>query len=279
MLDALAAATKAVLYAGVLSGAGAVLAEASLRRVLGGVDHFPAQVMRWGGMATIAASLASALILIFRLGGQFDEPTLAAVFLSNSGAALCFQVAGSMLILVAMGEDGTDRGMRLFDAALVTASFAICGHAATAGGLEQMVVFVHVSAAAWWVGSLCMLRYACTHLELAAVAGLVRRFSSIAMWLVGALLVAGLVLLVALIDFARQPLSTPYGQILAVKIGIVILVLGLAGYNRFRLTPRLLAGDQTAVQSLQRMINAELLVIGAVLATTAILTTYTSPLD
>jgi hypothetical protein len=154
MLDALAAAVRALLYAGVLTGAGAVFAEASLRGALGTAVHFPAQVMRRAGLVTVVAVLVGALLLIFRLGGQFDEPTLSAVFLSNSGAAICFQLAGSILILVAMGEGNTDRAMRLLDAALVTMSFAICSHAATAGALEGAVALVHVSAAAWWVGSL-----------------------------------------------------------------------------------------------------------------------------
>lgn len=279
MLDALAAATKALLYAGVLSGAGAVLAEATLRGFLGATVRFPAGVMSRGVLLTIAASLSGSLILFFRLGGQLDEPTLSAVFFSSSGAALCFQVAGSVLILVALGEDGTDRGMRLFDAALLTASFAVCGHAATAGGLEEVVVFAHVSAAAWWVGSLWLLRHACSHLDVVAVAGLVRRFSSKAMLVVGVLAIAGLLLLVAFIDFARQPLATSYVRILAAKVAIVILLLGLAGYNKLRLAPRLLAGDQAAVLLLRRMINAELAAVGAVLVTTALLTTYTSPLD
>jgi putative copper export protein len=279
MLDALAAAARALLYAGVLTGAGAVFAEASLRGSLGAGVHFPAQVQLRGGLVTIIAALVGALLLIFRLGGQFDELTLSAVFLSATGAAICFQLAGTVLILVAMRRDNTDRSIRLSDAALVTLSFAICGHAATAGGLEGAAAFVHVSAAAWWVGSLWLLRFACVHQELAVVARLVRRFSSIALFLVGALVVAGLVLLVSLVDFARHPLLIPYGQVLVVKLGIVILVLGLASYNRFRLTPRLLAGDRTAVTSLQRMINAELVAIGAILATTAILTTYTAPLE
>jgi putative copper export protein len=277
MLDALAAAAKALLYAGVLSGAGAVFAEASLRSSLGAAVHFPAHVMLRGALVTIVAALVGALLLIFRLGGQFDEPTLSAVFLSGSGAAICFQLTGSLLILVAMAMDNTERARRLSDAALATLSFAICGHAADVGGLEGAVAFVHVSAAAWWVGSLWLLRYACAHLELAVIAGLVRRFSSMAMVLIGALAVAGLVLLLALVGFARNPLISPYGQILAVKLGFVCLVLGLASYNKFRLTPRLLAGDRAAVASLQRMIEAELLAIGAILATTAILTTYTSP--
>jgi putative copper export protein len=232
-----------------------------------------------GALVTIVAALGGALLLIFRLGGQFDEPTLSAVFLSGTGAAICFQLAGSLLILFAMGADNTHRTMRLSDAALAILSFAICGHAATAGGLEGLAAFVHVSAAAWWVGSLWLLRFACAHLELAMVAALVQRFSSIAMFLVGALVIAGLLLLVALVDFARHPLLKPYGQIFVVKLGVVVLVLGLASYNRFRLTPRLLAGDRTAVASLRQMINSELAAIGAILVSTAILTTYTSPLD
>lgn len=277
MLEALAAAAKALLYLGVLYGAGAVFADASLRAAAGSAAASSAQRMRRGAQLTIAAALIAALLLVFRLGGEFDVPTLSAVFLSSYGAALCFQVAGSALVLVAIGEDATDRGMRWFDAALVTASFALCGHAADAGAFGTAVAWLHVSAAAWWVGSLCLLRHACGHLELPAIAALLRRFSGRALKVVAALVAAGGVLVITLLGFTRRPLASAYGQLLFLKIALALAVVGLAGYNRLQLTPRLLAGDQTAVGALRRTIDAELLIIGAVLITTAILTTYTSP--
>lgn len=276
MLDALAATTKALLYAGLLSGAGAAFADATLSRPPD-ASHFLVQVMRRGALLTIGACLAGALILIFRLGAQFNEATLSAVFLSGFGAAMCLQLAGAALLLASIYIDPLARATHLGNAALATASFAFSGHAAAAGPVEGLVAFVHVSAAAWWVGSLWLLQYACVRLEITAVAALVRRFSAIAAGLVGALVIAGLVLVLVLVDFTRAPWLAPYGQILAVKIGIAVLVLGLASYNKFRLTSRLAAGDLAAALALRRMIGAELVLIGGVLATTAILTTYVSP--
>ena len=97
------------------------------------------------------------------------------------------------------------------------------------------------------------------------------------MRLIGGLLIAGIVLVFVLVDFARRPWLTPYVELLAFKIGLVVVVLGIASYNKFRLTPRLTAGDPAAVAELRKMIDVELVVIAAVLMTTAILTTYLSP--
>ncbi len=109
------------------------------------------------------------------------------------------------------------------------------------------------------------------------VAALVRRFSAIAFGLVGGLVIAGLLLIGTLVEFDHDPWLSGYGQWLAVKIGIAIVALALANYNKTRLTPRLATGDALAICSLRSMIGAELVCIGAVLIATAILTTYTSP--
>lgn len=276
MLDALAALTKTVLYAGLLSGAGAALADVSLQR--GSETLFAtSRIIQRGAIIAIIAALVGALLLAFRLGGQFDAPTLSAVFLSGSGAAISLQVAGCLLLLSATGSDKAARLTRLPNAMLALLSMAIYGHAATAGGQQAAIALVHVSIAAWWFGSLWILKAACTCLPLAEIGVLVQRFSSQALFLVGTLVLAGAVLLLMLVDVARQPWLSPYGRLFAIKLGWVALVLGLAAYNRFRLTPRLLAGDGTAVTAIRRVIDAELLVIGIVLATTAALVTYTSP--
>lgn len=276
MLDALAALAKTLLYAGILSGAGAVFAEATLR---GSPDtaHFLAGVIRRCALLTMVACLAGDLLLILRLGGQFDEVTLSAVFSSSSGAATSLQLTGAVLLLTSAGSDSFARGIRLSHAALMTSSFAFNGHAAVIGLADGLVAFLHVSVASWWVGSLWLLRHACGRLAVVDVAQLVRRFSAIATSLIGGLAITGLVLIRVLVDFANDPWLLPYGQILAVKIGLVLVVLTLAGYNKLRLTPRLLVGDSTAAAALRRMIGAELALIGAILVVTVILTTYSSP--
>jgi putative copper export protein len=273
MLDALAAAAKALLYAGLLSCAGVTLAQATLRASQE-LAQISARIVRRGALLTIVACLAGAMLLMLRLG-QLDSATLSAVLSSGSGAAMALQLAGAFLLLATVGDDLSARAMRLANAALVTASFAFSGHAAVVGPAASIVVFVHVATAAWWTGSLWLLRHACSHHELSALATLVRRFSAAAMLVVAALIVAGTTLIVVLVDFARPPL--PYVQVLAGKLALVVALLALAGYNKFRLTPRLIAGDSSAVQSLRRAIGVELAVIGAIVAVTAALTTYTTP--
>ncbi len=278
MLDALAALLKALLYTGVLACAGAVLAQATLRP---SSDSAPilAQLVRRGAVLAIFAVLTSAGCLFVRLGAEFDTATLSAVFLSGVGAAMCLQIAGAGLLLFGTNGDDSAGATQLANALVVTASFAFNGHAAANGLTAGIVAFLHVSLAAWWVGSLWVLRDACTRTESMTVAALISRFSAIAFGLVGGLVIAGLLLVGTLVDFDRDPWLSGYGQLLAVKIGIAIVALALASYNKFRLTPRLAAGDLPALNTLRGMIGAELVCIGIVLVTTAILTTYFSPHD
>lgn len=272
MLDALAALLKTLLYAGVLSSAGAVFVQLTLYPPAGSALVL-SRLLRGGAVLTILAALANAGCLLLRLGGELDTPTLSAVFLSGVGAAMGLQIAGSALLL-----SGTnDKPMQLSNAALITLSFAFNGHAAAAGLTAGLVAFLHISLAAWWFAALWALRDACARMDPAVVTMLVPRFSAIAFGLVGGLIVAGLLLVGSLVEFDNDPWLSGYGQLLALKLGLVSVVLALASYNKIRLTARLVSGDALAISSLRKMIGAELVGIGAVLAATAILTTYTSP--
>jgi putative copper resistance protein D len=278
VLDALAALLKALTYAGILSCTGAVFAQMTLRPPTDSMLVL-SQLARRGAVLTILAVLASAGCLFLRLGAQFDTATLSAVFLSGVGAAMCLQIAGAGLLLFGTTGDDSIGATQLSNAAVVTASFAFNGHAAADGFTTGIVAFLHVSLAAWWIGSLWVLRDACSSKESTAVAALVSRFSAMAFGLVGGLVIAGLLLIGALVDFNRDPWLSGYGQLLIVKIGIALVALTLASYNKFRLTPHLQIGALPALHALRRMINAELVCIALVLVTTAILTTYTSPHD
>jgi copper transport protein len=133
--------------------------------------------------------------------------------------------------------------------------------------------------AAWWVGALFYLRQGCAQLQFDRLVAVVARFSSIAFVLTGVLVVAGLVLILILVDFSADPWLTLYGWILGAKLSFVGVLLAIAGYNRRRLTPRLMSGEASAVRALRTTIGAELALIAVVLTITSILTTYASPHD
>jgi putative copper export protein len=275
MLEAFTALLKFALYAGVLSGSGAVLAQATLRPAPEEALYLQ-KVARWGSAVVLAACPLLTLVLILRLGGELDEATLSAVFHSASGAALFLQLTGAVLLLTS-GDDEGSILLRLSYALLPLLSFAFSGHAAAVGPGEGLVAALHVSVAAWWLGSLHFLRERCAHAEFARVAALVTRFSAMAFILAGTLVIAGLFLILILVDFSTDPWLTPYGWILGAKLCVVGPLLAVAGYNRRQLTPRLVAGDPSAASALRSSINAEVALIAVVLAITAILTTYTSP--
>jgi putative copper export protein len=277
MLEACTALLKFVLYAGVLSGSGAVLAQATLRPSPEEGIYLP-KIARWGSALVLAACLLLTLVLIVRLGGELDEATLSAVFHSGSGAALFLQLTGAVLLLTSADDDGSIL-LRLSYAILPLLSFAFSGHAAAVGPGEGLVAALHVSVAAWWLGSLYFLRERCAHAGFAPLVALVTRFSAIGFILAGALVIAGLFLILILVDFSTDPWLTPYGWLLGAKLCVVGAVLAVAGYNRRQLTPRLLAGDMSAVRALRSSVSAEVMLIAVVLAITALLTTYTSPHD
>jgi copper resistance protein D len=277
MLEALTALLKIALYAGLLSSSGAVFAQATLRPL---PDEWTqlARLGRLGAVLILVTCPLLVVLLILRLSGEFDEATLSAVFLSNSGAALCLQMTGAALLLTSSSEDDSS-AVRLSYAMLPMLSFAFSGHAAGVGPVDGSVAIVHVSLAGWWLGSLYFLRRACLNSQIDRVVTVVTRFSTMALILTGVLVIAGLVLVMILVDFSKDPWLSPYGWILATKLSVVAILLAVAAYNRRRLTPRLLARDGTAMTALRSTINIELLLIGLVLTITAILTTYSSPPD
>lgn len=277
MLEALTALLKFVLYAGVLSGSGAVLAEATLHPSADD-KRYLAKLARWACAVVLVACPLITVILIMRLSGELDEATLTAVFHSGSGAALFLQLTGAVLLLTS-GSDDSSILLRLSYAILPLLGFAFSGHAAALGPGEGIVAVLHVSAAAWWLGSLHLLRERSAHAQFGQVVALVARFSSMAFIVAGALVILGLALILILVDFSTDPWLTPYGWILGAKLCVVGAVLAVAGYNRRRLTPRLVAGDTSAAAALRSTVNVEVALIATVLAITSILTTYASPHD
>jgi copper transport protein len=94
------------------------------------------------------------------------------------------------------------------------------------------------------------------------------RFSRAAVPVVGVLVLTGLVLATVQLESFRALIETRYGLILSIKLALVVVLLGLAVLNRFRLTPAL-ARDPSNTSPLVRSILAECAVVIAVLAVVA----------
>lgn len=269
VLELLYALVKALGYAAGLSGAGLVLARATLLR---GSNSLPSVdgPIRLAGSVLASGACASFMLLVLRLGGQWDLATSGVVLLSPLGVALALQLIGGLWLIAAAGGRAAGIG-----ALLILLAYGVVGHSATRGLLTSISVVLHVSAAAWWLGGLWMLLWADRPLGAAAFKTLVGRFSQQGLWVVAVLIAAALLTAILLLEFHFDPMSA-YARGLLAKGGLTLALLVLAGINRLFLFPRLATGPQ-AVRWLRRTIAAELVVFACIASVTAWLTTWQSP--
>jgi copper resistance protein D len=138
-------------------------------------------------------------------------------------------------------------------------SLAWAGHAS---GTDQSIRLlhlgsdaVHLLAGGVWLGALVPLAYVVGRERLSATAStlvwdVARRFSTLGMISVGAVLATGLVNAWLLVGNFPALFDTGYGQLLLVKVALFAIMVGIAGVNRFQLTPRLLpaAGSEASAR-------------------------------
>jgi copper transport protein len=188
----------------------------------------------------------------------------AAVLQGRGGAAAGLAVAAGLIALV----PGRPAAVAAWAAAAL--SFAVAGHAATAApvALTAPAMALHALAVVYWLGAL-------PPLAAAAAAGgpgtavLLRRFSAGAVLIVAVLVLSGAALAVVQVRRPEALLDTAYGRLLSAKLSLVAVMLLLAGWNRWRLTPALAAGAAGAGRRLARAATAEILLGVAVLALVA----------
>ena len=139
-----------------------------------------------------------------------------------------------------------------------------------------VLVALHLLGLAFWVGVFAPL-HRLAGSDARAAGALAAEFSAWAVRIVPALVAAGVALFVILTADPLAALGTSYGQLLATKLLLFAPLLGLAGYNKLRLTPALEGGVAGAGARLRRSIRLEALAVLAILATTATLTTVSAP--
>lgn len=235
----------------------------------------------WCGMPLV---LAMAPLAAARMAGDysgvFSRTLLRLAWHSSDGLAHAVQLAGLALIVTGLSLRHRHAvTVAVLGGVLAASALVLTGHTSVnpQRGLLAPLLSVHLLVVAFWFGALAPLWLALENETLADAAEVLRRFSALATWLVPGIALAGLAMAFMLIDNAAAWLR-PYGVLLLVKLALFALLMVLAALNRWRLTPTLQAGQRPR-RALQRSIVAEYLLIAAVLAVTATLTTLFSPED
>lgn len=240
------------------------------------------------------------------LSGLADPAIWTAQLGRDAGLALVLAGAGLLLAWeaawAANERTPASAGAALAGCGLAVGSFALVGHTRGYGPVPLVLGadLLHLTVAAFWLGGLIGLgllihatgravnrrpatardrstRGVATvvtrtlprnRVEFAATA--LARFSALAAGLVTVLAVTGVVLAWRILGSWAALVDTGYGQALLVKIGLVLLAVAAAGYNRFVLRPAIAAaptGDPGWLR-LRRSVTVEAGLLVAVLAVT-----------
>ncbi|MDX3385998.1 copper resistance protein CopC [Streptomyces niveiscabiei] len=224
-----------------------------------------------GGWLTLTASTLFLLLVrgaytgSGKVGDIFDLSLLGDVLQTKAGAALVSRLlllaAAALFIAVLFGaydkrDDEEKRDLRFglavggtVVAAGLAASWALAEHASTGlqAGIAMPVDIVHLLAVALWLGGLVTLLVALYRgpAEQPVDAVAVRRFSQIAFGSVLALVATGIYQSWRQLGSWSAFTETSYGQLLLVKIGLVVVLVGIASVSR-RWTGRLATPASTS---------------------------------
>lgn len=187
----------------------------------------------------------------------------------QSDAAICASLFFLSLLTVALPCAGRNiTGRLLASAALILAAsaFTFSGHCSVADPrwAAKTAIFLHSATLLFWTGSLLPLwQLSRTPLNLRPL----NRFSRAIPLPFLIMIAAGGLLATVELPALTQLLSSPYGQILAIKIALVACLCMVAIYNRFWLTRPTLAGDPIARERLRRSIAVEFVLAIAIVGT------------
>jgi putative copper resistance protein D len=282
-IDALVIALRAIAFVALFQAAGGAIFLTVYERSLALPSADTVRnVARAAALVALCATVLSYVLTPARMAGDFGstfDPSLESLLLrSNSGTAHIVRVVGLAVLLLALDRASVwQLRAATVGAALALGSFALMGHTvihAQRWALAPLLL-AHVGVAAFWVGGLTGLYVGVRDTGVRAAA-LVARFSTHAVRLVPAILVAGVLMAVLFVrSFAE--LATPYGAMVVGKTAAFAALVALAARNKWRFGPRLAAGEEGAAAGLRRTIVTEWLIIAVVLVATAAMTSLFAP--
>jgi copper resistance protein D len=213
------------------------------------------------------------------MSGMWDPTLQGMAWNSPAGTALICRLLG--LLLIAVGLQAASVRWTIFavgGAVLATGAFTLTGHASVNVHRAALatLLMLHVLVVAFWFGALWPLYVASLRETPARASDIIERFTAVATWLVPVILLAGVAMAVLLLP-NLQALSEPYGELLIAKVVGFAVLMGLAAANKWRLGPSLVHGPAQSGRWFRRSVAAEYVLIAAVLAITAVMTSFFSP--
>ncbi len=271
----LAVAGKALLYAGLmLVVAVAIVGEG----VFGGAPKARPLIAAWAGLAAVVGSIG--LLLSQEQGTHASMRTFLASQVARTPIALVLMcVVAAVFAFVAARRPAAWLAWAAGIAAVIAMALRAHGGHATATStpvLSQAEQWVHMIAGACWAGGLVLLLLLIREHRADPPVMQARRYSTIALAAIAVVVATGLLRSIAELGGIGQLVhiwDSSYGRTLAIKVAVVLVVIGLGAINRYRSVGRL----ETDASPLLRIAGTEIVAAVGILLLTATLTSYAPP--
>ena len=226
----------------------------------------------------VVISLLMVLSVAGNLGGDIGsvvEPLMLQLALeSKSGTGYLTAFLGFTGMLIANRLRGYSNSVgSLVSSATILLSFTMSGHSQLGGFLSQSLLMMHLFGIAFWLGALFPFRWMCLQPDPHNLNIIAHRFGVFALGYVSLLLSAGLGYAYLLLGDVSLLFATQYGNVLLVKVMLVVSLLSLAALNKFKLVPSLESKQTTAVMRFHRAVQFEIAIAVIILTTSSLLTT------
>ena len=198
----------------------------------------------------------------------FGLGVLYVVLQTSIGMSLLLAFLGFLFLSIPVAAD---RLWTALAASILIVSRVVTGHPASQEPMVLLIpsMAIHVAAAGFWFASLIVLLRLLGKGPLAEVPAILSAFARAAIWSVGALLAAGLLMAFIHLGTVEALLTTDYGKTVLWKLAGVIGLLTLALINKVVLTPRLAKSYEP--QALKTSIRLEAVLMVVVIAISTLL--------
>jgi copper transport protein len=229
------------------------------------------------GVATLLRAVAGAMIAFGLVATT--TPLRTRALSAAVRAAVLDEATGRVEAAPAVRRWTPDRSsaVAFVGVGLAVVSFWFDGHTVTMGFrvLHAFANSVHVIAGSVWVGGVVTMAILLWSRHRAGrpsdALGLVVRFSAGASVALGAVVAAGLVMAIAILDSFGELTSTQWGQTFLLKTAAASIAMAAGAYNHFVLLPALERDpdDEVLHRSVRSTVTAEAIMLGFVVVVTA----------
>ncbi|MDQ3459240.1 MAG: CopD family protein [Deinococcota bacterium] len=230
-----------------------------------------------GAALLVLASVAEITTTVQRAVGGFYPDLIWDYLLHTRHGQATLARGGLTALLVTLGLGGrlprtVDRLSYGLGGLGLLASLSIVSHSGAMGPLPFLGDLAHLIGATLWAGALLYFAWAPNWTEAKhALVSAVSKVSSLGVFGVAVLTLTGLYTSTLHLYGVEALTTTSYGLTLLAKVGLVLVILAIAGANRWLFMPRLEREGQTS--GLRRAVRLESVLLVAVLGATGVLST------